>query len=191
MEVRWRSLSRSTSLGKRCTSYNAQPTSRKRAAGRWSLTNFLPRSSLFTVWKAQKSHGAGSELNSVFGLVKVDWWNPIRTSTIQSRSRPMRFLVFTNHEKGAPRQEISTWSTVCSTFSISGWSVARSASLPKGGTSKKIPSLHLHKVPTRSNNVSPRTFQTTLHSRCYVYNFMLPACRPNFANVTRTTKTVG
>jgi len=35
MEVRWRSLFRSTSLGKRCASYNAPPTSRKRAADRW------------------------------------------------------------------------------------------------------------------------------------------------------------
>jgi hypothetical protein len=34
MEVRWRSLFWSTSLGKRCTSYNVPPTSRKRAADR-------------------------------------------------------------------------------------------------------------------------------------------------------------
>jgi hypothetical protein len=47
-------------------------------------------------------------LNSVFGLEKVDRWNPIRTSGIQSRSRPMRFLGFSNREKGAPRQEISS-----------------------------------------------------------------------------------
>jgi hypothetical protein len=46
-EVRWRSLFRSTCLGKRCTSYNAPPTSRKR---KWSnkveSTNFSngPRS---------------------------------------------------------------------------------------------------------------------------------------------------
>jgi hypothetical protein len=59
------------------------------------------------VGKAQKSHGARSELNSVFGLEKVDRWNPIRTSAIQSRSRPMQFLGFSNHEKGATRQEIS------------------------------------------------------------------------------------
>jgi hypothetical protein len=58
--------------------------------------------------KAQKSHGARSELNSVFSLEKYDLWNPIRTSAIQSRSRPrLRYLGFTNHEKGAPRQEIS------------------------------------------------------------------------------------
>jgi hypothetical protein len=59
------------------------------------------------VGKAQKSHGPRSELNSVFRLEKVDRWNPIRTSAIQSRSRPMRFLGLSNREKGAPRQEIS------------------------------------------------------------------------------------
>jgi hypothetical protein len=52
---------------------------------------------------------------------------------------------------------------VCSTFSRSGWSVVRSASVAKGCTSKKRPSTHFHKVPTRSSNkVSPRTFQTAL-----------------------------
>jgi hypothetical protein len=74
----------------------------------------------------------------------------------------MRFLGFSNHEKGAPRQEISKWSTIWSQFSRSGWNVVRSASLAKGGTSKKRPSPHLHKVPARSNKVSPRTFQTAL-----------------------------
>jgi hypothetical protein len=59
------------------------------------------------VGKGQKSHGTGSELNSVFGLGKLDQKNPIRTSAIQSRSRPMRFLDFSNHEKGVPRKEIS------------------------------------------------------------------------------------
>jgi hypothetical protein len=88
VEVRWRSLFRSTSLGKRCTSYNAPPTSRKHAADRWSLRNFLPRSPLFMVGKAQESHGARSELNSAFGLEKVDRWIPIRSFTLQSRSRP-------------------------------------------------------------------------------------------------------
>jgi hypothetical protein len=63
--------------------------------------------SLFMVGKAQKSHGARSELNSVLGLEKVDRWNPIRISAIQSRSCPVGFLGFSNHEKGAPRQEIS------------------------------------------------------------------------------------
>jgi hypothetical protein len=162
VEVRWRSLFRITSLSKRCTSYNTPPTSRKRAANRWSLRNFLPRSSLFMVGKAQKSHVARSELNSVFGFEKVDRWNPIRTSVVQSRSRPMQFLGFSNHEKGGPRQEISKWSMVYSTFSRSGWSVIRSASLAKEYTSKNRPSPHLHKVLTQSNKVSPRTLQKAL-----------------------------
>jgi hypothetical protein len=59
--------------------------------------------------KAQKSLGARSELNSMFDLEKVDRWNPIRTSAIQFRSRPMRFLGFSNHEKEASRQEISKY----------------------------------------------------------------------------------
>jgi hypothetical protein len=147
---------------KGCTSYNAPPTSLKRSADPWSLRNFLPRSSIFIVGKAQKSHGMRSELNSVFSSEKVDRWNPIRTFATQSRSRSMRFLGFSNHEKGAPRQEVSKRSTVCSMFPRSGWSVVRSASLTKEGTSKKRPSPHLHKFPTRSNKVSPWTLQMAL-----------------------------
>jgi hypothetical protein len=51
------------------------------------------------VGKATKSHGARSEFNSVDGFEKVNRWNPIRTTTIQSRYRPMRFMGFYNHEK--------------------------------------------------------------------------------------------
>jgi hypothetical protein len=40
------------------------------------------------VKQTQKSHGARSELNSVFGVEKVDRWNPIRTSAIQFIFRP-------------------------------------------------------------------------------------------------------
>jgi hypothetical protein len=46
------------------------------------------------VGKAQKSRGARYELNSVFGLEKVDLWNPVRTVAIQFRSRSMQFLGF-------------------------------------------------------------------------------------------------
>jgi hypothetical protein len=70
-------------------------------------SKFLASELPFRVGKAQNSHGARYDLNSVFGLEKVDLWNPIRTSAIQFRSRPMRFLGFSNHEKGAPRQDIS------------------------------------------------------------------------------------
>jgi hypothetical protein len=57
--------------------------------------------------KARKSLGTRAELNSVIGLEKIDGWNPTRISAIQSRSRPMRFLGFSDHENGAPKQEIS------------------------------------------------------------------------------------
>jgi hypothetical protein len=51
------------------------------------------------VGKAHKLHGTKTEFNSVFGLKKVDGQNPIRTSAI--------FLGFSNHEKGALREETS------------------------------------------------------------------------------------
>jgi hypothetical protein len=50
--------------------------------------------------------GVSSEFKSVFDLEEVDRWNPIKTSVIQSTPRPMQFLDFSNHEKGAPPQEI-------------------------------------------------------------------------------------
>jgi hypothetical protein len=89
-------------------------------------SKFLASELPFHGWKSPEI--SWGEIWTEF-LEKVDPWNPIRTSAIQSRSRPMRFLGISNHETGAPRQEISKWSTVCSTFSRSGWSVVRSASL--------------------------------------------------------------
>jgi hypothetical protein len=61
VEVQWRSLFRSTSLGKRCTSYNTPPTSRKRAADRWSPRNFLPRSS--SSWLENPRNRMGRDLD--------------------------------------------------------------------------------------------------------------------------------
>jgi hypothetical protein len=53
-------------------------------------------------------------------------------------------------KKGALRSKppvpLSFWSlrqTVCKTFSGNGWSVVRCASLAKGGTMRRKPSLHL------------------------------------------------
>jgi hypothetical protein len=57
------------------------------------------------------------------------------------------------------RNECERSKTTCSTILLklaaNGWSIVRSASLAKEGTSKKRPSLHLHKVLTRSNKASP------------------------------------
>jgi hypothetical protein len=51
---------------------------------------------------------------------------------------------------------------IYSTFLRSEWSIVRSELLAKGGTLEKRPSLHLHKVLTLSNKVSPQTLQTFL-----------------------------
>jgi hypothetical protein len=177
------SFFRSTSLGKRCTSYNATPTSWKRAADRRSLRNFLPLSSLFTVGKAQKSHDARSGLygGCSNGVPPIHFFQA--ENTIQFRSCPMRFLGFFNHEKGAQGQEISKRSMICSTFSRSGWSVVRSASLAKGGTSTKGPSPHLHKVPTRSNKVESTNFsngsRTSDTYSTYIYMPSDRSCQNN------------
>jgi hypothetical protein len=128
--------------------------------------------------KAQKSHGARSGLygGCFYGVRPIHFFQT--KQRIQFRSRSMRFLGFSNDENGAPRQEISKWSTVCSTFSRSGRSVVGSESLVKGDTSKKRPSPHLHKVPTRSNKVSPRTMQTPLvkHRRYKKYDASSKVC---------------
>jgi hypothetical protein len=114
-DVRWRSLFRSTSLGMRCTSYNAPPTSRKRAADRRSLPNFLPRSFLFMVGKAQKSRGARSEFNSMFGLENWIGGTPLEHPPYSPDLAPMRFLDFSNHEKELRGKK----------FRSNQWSVAR------------------------------------------------------------------
>jgi hypothetical protein len=53
-------------------------------------------------------------------------------------------------------------SMVCSTFSRSGWSTVRRALLVKEGTLRKRLSMHLHKVLTQSNRLSPWTLKMAL-----------------------------
>jgi hypothetical protein len=156
------SFSKYLSLGKRCTSYNAPPTSRKRAPDSLSLRNFLLGAPFSSLEKPR--YRMGRNLNWILCSTWKKWigGTPSEHPPYSPHVAPMRFLGFSNHEKGAPRQEISKWSTVCSTFSRSGWSVVRSASLAKWGKSKKRPSPHPYKVPTRGNMASPRTFQTAL-----------------------------
>jgi hypothetical protein len=67
----------------------------------------LPRSCLFMVGEAQKSNGARSGLygGCSSGAPPIHFFQPEHRT--QFRSRPMRFLGFSNHEKGALKQEIS------------------------------------------------------------------------------------
>jgi hypothetical protein len=83
-------------------------------------------------------------------------------ATFQSRNADAPLKLIRHPKKGS-------FKTTVIPFSRSGWSVVRSTPLSKGGTSKKVWSPHLHKVPTRSNKVSPRTSQTALVFSSFVY----------------------
>jgi hypothetical protein len=113
------------------------------------------------VGKAQKSHVVRSELNSVFSLQKVDWWNPIRTPAIQSRSRHVISGLFQPQKWSSEARSFKVINGLQQVFKK--WlRIIRSSSLAKGSTSKKRPSPHLHKVLTQSNKVSPQTLKTVL-----------------------------
>jgi hypothetical protein len=73
-------------------------------------------------------------------------------ATFQSRNTDVPLRLLRHPKKGSFKATVTP-------FLKSGWNVVRSASFAKGDTSKKP---HLHKVPIRSNKVSPRTFQTGL-----------------------------
>jgi hypothetical protein len=59
------------------------------------------------VGKTQKPHAARSELYGECsnGVPPIHFFQA--EHRIQFRTRPMRLLCFSNHEKGAPRQDIS------------------------------------------------------------------------------------
>jgi len=107
------------------------------------------------VGKAQKSHGARSGLygGCSNGVPPISVYSSIAAFESHNADAPLRLL---RHPKKG------SFKTTVTPFSRSGWSVVRSASLAKAGTSKKRPSPHLHKVPTQSNKVSPRSLQTDL-----------------------------
>jgi hypothetical protein len=111
------------------------------------------------VGEVQKSHGA------IYGLYGgcSNGVSPILVSasiaTFQSRNADAPVSLPSHPEKGS-------FKTTVTPFSRSGWSVVKSASLTKGGTSKKRPSPNLHKVPTRNIKVSPLTLQTALVYAC-------------------------
>jgi hypothetical protein len=105
--------------------------------------------------KARKSHRARSGLygGCSNGAPPISVSSSIATFQWRNADAPLRVL---RHPKKG------SFETTVTPFSRSGFSVVRSASLAKGGTSKRRPSPHLHEVPTRSNKVSPRTLQTAL-----------------------------
>jgi hypothetical protein len=87
------------------------------------------------------------------------WWKRFRDGEMNVKVEPL---------SGRPSRApvpLSSWSlrqTVCSTFWRSGWSLVRSASLSKGGTSekKKKTGTALPQSSDWSSKESPRTFQT-------------------------------
>jgi hypothetical protein len=163
-------LFRNTSLGKRCTSYNAPPTSRNRTADRWSLRNFLPRSSLS--WLEKPKNRMRRDLDCMADVLMGFHWSTFSKPNTEFDSDlvPCDFWAF-------PTMKRELWGR---NFEVinglqqgSGWSVVRSTSLAERGTSKKRPSPHLHKFPTQSNKVSPWTFQKALVHSCS--NFRMPS----------------
>jgi hypothetical protein len=85
------------------------------------------------VGKAQKSDGARSEVNSVFGLENVNRLNPLEHQAYSTDLTPCDFWAFLTMKRELRAKKFRT--DACSTFSRSGRSVVRSASLAKGSTS--------------------------------------------------------
>jgi hypothetical protein len=100
-----------------------------------SITSkFLASELPFHGWKSTEI--AWGEIWIEF-CVRLGSVEPIRTSTTQSRSRPMRFLGSSNYEKGAPRILLKP--------AANGLQHV----FEKLVESKNGPSPHLHKVPTQ------------------------------------------
>jgi hypothetical protein len=107
------------------------------------------------VGKAQKSHGARYGLygGCLVGFHLTIFSKP--NTEFSSDIAPFNFWAFPTMKREFPGKKFRSDQRFAARFRRSGWSVLRSTSLAKGGTSKKRPSQHLHKIPTRSNNVSP------------------------------------
>jgi hypothetical protein len=118
------------------------------------------------VGKAQKSHGTrpglyGGCSNGVL-TISVSAF----IATFQSRNADAQLRLLHHPKKSSFKPTITP-------FSRSGWSVVRRASLAMGDTSKKRPSPHLHKVPTWSSKLSPRTLQTAFVDLRCIYRSLL------------------
>jgi hypothetical protein len=132
------------------------------------ISKFLAWELPFHGWKSPEIAWVGRDLDCMavvlMGFHRSTFSKP--NTKFNSNLAPMRFLGFSNHEKGAPWQKFRSDQRSAARFREVGWSIVRSASFAKGGASKKRPSPHLYKVPTRSNKMSPRTLETAV-----VFNF--------------------
>jgi hypothetical protein len=160
VEVRWRSLLRSTSVGKPCI-YNAPPTSRKRAADRSSLRDSCLAAPFSWLEKPRNRMGRDMDCMEVVLMEFLRSNFPSRTqNSIQISSHAISGL-FQPWKGSSEGRNFEVINGLQHVFEKSV-ECCKSASLAKGGTTKKRPSPHLHKVQTRSYQVSPRTSQTAL-----------------------------
>jgi hypothetical protein len=165
VEGRWRYLFRSISLGKRYTSYNAPPTSRKRAANRWSLRNFLPLISLS--WLEKPRNRMGRDLDCMSDVLMG-----FHRSTFSSRTQNSIQItphaisgLFQRRKRSSKARNFEVINGLQHVFEKWGERCKKCVAY-QGRYFLKRPLPHLHKVPTRSNKVSPRTFQMALVLPC-------------------------
>jgi hypothetical protein len=109
------------------------------------------------VGKAQKSYVSRSGLygRCSNGVPPISVGTSIATFQSCNADAPLRLL---------RRPKKGTFKRTVTPFSRIGWGVVI-ASFAEGGTSKKRPSPHLHKIPTRSNKVSPQTLQRPSYNK--------------------------
>jgi hypothetical protein len=92
-------------------------------------------------WLEKPRNRMGRDLDCrtdvLMGIHRFRRAHPLHTFELRNADAPLRLP---RHPKRG------SFKTTVTTFSVSWWSVIRNASLAKGGTSKKRPSPHLHKV---------------------------------------------
>jgi hypothetical protein len=126
-------------------------------------SKFLVSELLFVVGKGHKSHGARSGLYSRCsdGVPLIHFFQA--EHRIQFGSRPHAISGLFQSWKGS--SEVRNFEVINGLQHVFEKWVERCKkciACQGRGTSKERPSQHIHKVPTRSNKMSPRTLQTAL-----------------------------
>jgi hypothetical protein len=150
---------RSTSLDKQCTSYNAPPTSRKRPAA-VDHFNFSCLAALFS-WLEKPRNRMRRDLDCMadvlMGFHRSTFSKPnTEFNAISGLLQPRKGSCEARKIEviNGLQNVFEKWVERCKKYIAC-----------QGSTSKKRPAPHLHKVPTRSNKVSPRTLQTAFVQR--------------------------